>query len=253
MKCEFYKYNLKPIDIDLLVYNGSGNEFLQYETDKFKNLRDASGNIKPIFIASENPSTNLNITYNDKSEFRITDYSLFAGLLEIQRNLSFPIYPSRLESLIGNLGCVKQKEYEESEKIYLVLPSVKSDILITSEVDYENVDYEGMNSEIKQWLENDELEFELLTFLGFSHGDMMSALTTKSASDLDEHVKKILNEMFEKNKNEYLPYPFDEVLLYWENSLLINKHVLDYPIDFCETLIYGENKLVMLSNIKINN
>jgi len=247
MKSEFYDYSFEEENINLKVYSGDGEEFIQYETELFENLVDPKGNVMPIFTTK--PVQILPLAAYPPSERNkpVTNRLLFDGLVEITRKISYWMYPSRSSSHICNLGCAKSRETNNTNEIYLVLPSRESDILVTTYVDYRTIQCSDSLSEVRECLSLDEkLEHELMSRLEYDTSELLKPSEEGNDLLLSKTIKRLVDDIFDKNKSGVLPPQLDEIILFWENSRLVHNHQLEYPYHLYEVIIEGEYKYIQL-------
>lgn len=116
---------------DLNLFEGDASRFEQYERDGFRNLRDREGKILPLFRAMKPSSAEENNRNPcEKHSGREKSRRIPGGaspivdfLLEFQRTVSFPCFPSRQHALFANLGGYQHQHLEKNKdnRLFLVL------------------------------------------------------------------------------------------------------------------------------------
>lgn len=184
------------------------------ECGGFRHLTDIYGRrlamyriTRPARMALNNESP-LNAYQKHSENQRLTRSTptTIDTVLEIQRLLYFPNFPSRRHSIFCNLQSFQEKYLSEHTKLYLVLPHFEAKICITGIVDFQTSKHVGE-------IALNALNAHLPAGAGYGASIASTALDMVDKRDCFEAV---LEELSKRNKSEV-----DQMLSYWRNSVLI--------------------------------
>jgi len=163
-----------------------GRDFKAFEQDDFQNLRDGNGTLCPLFRVidrkrAEEENQDPFATHEKRMSRRRTPRSappIVDLLLELQRMMHYPDYPSRQHSLFANLGGYQTQYLKDDSGVFLTLPHKSSRVSISGITDFKVSDPESLCAFVRDALRNrfrDDQSIELMKLVehksNYSRGD----------------------------------------------------------------------------------
>ena len=223
-------------------FDGDTSLFAQYERDCFRNLRDREGKVLPVFrIAKKERAEKENRDpfgeHGERLEKRRTPRSappIVDLLLELERTMFFPEFPSRQHSLFANLGG-HQTGYEG--EIFLVLPHESARISISAVQDFKVSDPRTLCEYLRKQL---QAKFALDDPIDLSRLAEYKGEYDKVDYQLHHHLldfMDLIQGWFKRGVRDCKE--LDYVLRFWKKSLLVENMVCPDGRIGSEVIIQG--------------
>jgi len=238
--------------MSFVIYDGNSRELEAHEEDGFQNLRDQDGNICPMFrITSRNRAEKENQDSLAAHEQRMSRRRIPQSaspivdlLLELQRLMFYPGYPSRQHSLFANLGGYQQRilnEYPESH-VFLVLPHESASVSISGIMDFKVPDPEQLCVFVQEALRS--------RFSGSQSIDLRQLAESKSKYPKEDYIyhhrlaelMELFGSWFQSEPDDVPELSF--VLRFWRASFLAKDGICAVAGSGQEAVIQGPVRYV---------